>query len=132
MSIYYPSIDTTTPVYTNLINSSPVPEFVKFVGEFNTDFDKSVRLVRNADVIFKCASINLQRMAAVCLVAALLSTLGGLGATFCKREYKKTRFAFACLTVMSAALSIFAALGLFHMYNKASTYSGFFERRWSS
>jgi hypothetical protein len=113
------------------MTSSPAPKLNKFFDDLKTDFDKSTLLIRNADVLFKCASINLQRLTIVCIVAALLATLGGLGASFCKGEHKKTRFAFACLTVASAALSVFAALTLYHMYSKASAYSGFFERRWS-
>jgi hypothetical protein len=131
-----PSIhDDTSPVYVDYMKgtlpSLKIENFDKIVGDLKTDFDNSTWLVRNADVVFKCASVNLQRMTVVCLVAALLATLGGLGAAFCSREYKKTRFAFACLTVASAALSIFAALTLSHMHAKASYYSGFFERRWS-
>ena len=133
MSTYYPPIyhEDTSPVYFDFMQRPPAPKFDKFFDELKTDFDNSTWLVKNADVVFKCASINLHRMTVVCIAAALLATVGGLGAALCKREYKKTRFAFGCLAVTSAALSIFAALTLSHMYTKASYYSGFFERRWS-
>ncbi len=134
MSIYSPHHDDTSPVFFDFYKNSPrsmeTEKIDKFFSDLKTDFDNASWLGRNADVVFKCASVNLQRMTIVCLIAAFLATLGGLGAAFCKREYKKTRFAFASLAVAGAALSIIAALTLSQMHTKASYYSGFFERRW--
>ncbi|HEY5235793.1 MAG TPA: hypothetical protein VIJ14_06415, partial [Rhabdochlamydiaceae bacterium] len=133
VSVYYPPIyhDDTSPVYFDFMKTPPAPILDKLFNELKKDFNNSTWLVKNANVVFKCASTQLHRMTVVCIIAAILTTIGGLGAALCKREYKKTRFAFVCLTVISAALSVFSALTLFHMHAKVSHYSGFFERRWS-
>ncbi|HEX2579083.1 MAG TPA: hypothetical protein VHK67_01605 [Rhabdochlamydiaceae bacterium] len=137
---YY--IEDPSPIYDDLMPHTLYPDKIESVNKFfdnlkkdfdnaQTDCEKVIRLVRNADVIFNNASANMQRMTIVCLLTALLTTIGGLGAAFCPKAYKKIRFACVCLTVVSAVLSLFAAHSISRIHTKASAFQGFFDRRWS-
>jgi hypothetical protein len=127
--------DDASPVLFDFSKSSPhsikKEQLEKLFDELKTDFNNATWLARNADVVFKCASTQLQRTTAICIIAALLAAMGGIGAALCPRQYKKTRWAFALLAIGSAALSIIASFNLYKMYVSASHYQSFFERRWN-
>jgi hypothetical protein len=97
----------------------------KFEKLFNSSIDELNRytwLVKRAKNIFSYASTQLCNSTLLCVGAALLAAMGGIGAAACPEKHKKARWAFAALAVTSSLLSLTSAIILYKVRLKIAQY----------
>lgn len=133
--IIFPILQPEHPLHNRDLFDFCKPETDKIEKLFNDikkDLDTGFKLFTNVDVIFARSTRTLNQALWLCLGSALLAAIGGIGASVCKRKYKKTRIAFAFLAIAGAGLSCLSAYMMHKMHVSVIRFQPLVERRWNS
>ncbi|MBS0647694.1 MAG: hypothetical protein JSS10_00545 [Verrucomicrobia bacterium] len=116
---------------TDVLSVCKTEDIERSLKDLTNDLDVSLRFIKNVDVIFARATLKLETTRWLCLGSALLAAAGGIGAALCKREYRKTRTAFASLAILGGGLALLSAYIMSKMHASLLYYQPLFQRRWN-